>query len=151
MGRIPADDPDSIPLGYLAQWGVDGVLPPLDVGDIYNRTLWVGPRGSFTPFHRDPNHGVYSQLLGQKVFHLAPPEAETLLKPNKGWQENTSTMPVSVGAAKGEWEDVIRRVAELDGACEVQLQQGDSVLIPAGWWHSAEGQSVGVGVNAWFR
>lgn len=162
LGRIPSSDPSSIPAGYLAQHNVDGtlaeLLPRLDVGDIYNRTLWVGPQGSFTPFHRDPNHGVYSQLVGSKVFHLAPPAAEKILEPNRGWQENTSRLPVSVGKVaeleggeREKWGKVLKEISEMEGACVAELGVGDSVLIPAGWWHSAEGGSAGAGVNVWFR
>lgn len=38
-----------------------------------------------------------------------------------------------------------------DGACSIDLEAGDSILVPEGWYHSAEGLDVGVGVNAWFR
>lgn len=41
--------------------------------------------------------------------------------------------------------------AEIDGSCMVDLEPGESVLVPEGWFHSAEGLSAGVGVNAWFR
>lgn len=49
------------------------------------------------------------------------------------------------------YRDHVKRAFEVDGACEVELGEGDSVVVPEGWWHSAEGISTGVGVNAWFR
>jgi lysine-specific demethylase 8 len=41
----------------------------------------------------------------------------------------------------------------IEGACKVNLRAGESVLVPEGWWHSAEGgkDGPGVGVGAWFR
>ena len=40
----------------------------------------------------------------------------------------------------------------LDGACEATLEAGESILVPEGWFHSAEGGSgPGIGVGAWFR
>jgi lysine-specific demethylase 8 len=149
--------------------GLQAAVPPLEHykgprGDVYGRTLWVGPKGSFTPFHRDPNVGLYTQVAGGKVFHLVPPEVRFA---TSAVRNNTATVPVSVrrildGEGEGEGEELPRAEREeyrallddafaRDGACEVRLGPGDSVLIPPGWWHSAEGESVGVGVNAWFR
>lgn len=45
----------------------------------------------------------------------------------------------------------LAEAAEIDGSCVVDLEPGDSVLVPEGWFHSAEGLSAGLGVNAWFR
>lgn len=182
LNTIPSSDPTSLPSGYLAQAplldrpSLQSAAPALEhykgpKGDVYGRTLWVGPRGSFTPFHRDPNVGLYTQIVGRKVFHLVPPEAERVLRPGKGVHANTSAVPVSVRRVlqekegeeeegegqpltKGEEADsraVLAEALAMPGACVAQLGPGDSVLIPQGWWHSAEGESVGVGVNAWFR
>ncbi|GMK53905.1 hypothetical protein CspeluHIS016_0104910 [Cutaneotrichosporon spelunceum] len=176
LGRIPASSPAAVPAGYLAQAplldlpGLRRLLPPLEHyvgprGDVYGRTLWVGPARCFTPFHRDPNVGLYTQVVGKKVFHLLPPEVEFQ---TSAVRANTASVPISVrrilgeGGGEGEGEDVgpkereemralLRDAFAREGACEVRLAAGDSVLIPPGWWHSAEGESVGVGVNAWFR
>lgn len=73
LDKIPSSDPASLPVAYLAQSDLldDPALaadvPALDVfkagpqATVYRRTLWIGPRGSFTPFHRDPYIGLYSQ------------------------------------------------------------------------------------------
>lgn len=125
---------------------------------MYRRTLWVGPGGSFTPFHRDPNVGLYTQVSGKKVFHLAPPEAgcEDVLRVSESkLHGNTSVAPSYVRvllAEEGEWKGRLEKAGSMDGACAAELEAGDSVLIPAGWWHTAEGVGgPGVGVNAWFR
>jgi lysine-specific demethylase 8 len=86
------------------------------------------------------------------------------MRPSTGVHANTSTIPVAVSRfERGEVGDVPPKVfeacrADLDaafdmpGACVADLAAGDSVLIPQGWWHSAEGgDGVGVGINAWFR
>lgn len=73
LGKIPSADPEALPTAYLAQSDLlddkklaDDV-PPLDVftagpqGTIYRRTMWIGPGRSFTPFHKDPYIGLYTQ------------------------------------------------------------------------------------------
>jgi lysine-specific demethylase 8 len=165
-----------LPAGYLAQSGLldscnalTHTIPELShfrsgaSGDIYRRTMWVGPSGSFTPFHRDPNVGIYTQIVGRKVFHLLPPTEDVVacLEPSaRELHKNTSTIPVSVRAvfeggegtrAMDRCRENLSKAFEAPGACEARLEQGDSVLIPEGWWHSAEGDGVGVGVNAWFK
>ena len=51
------------------------LLPHYEAGrkkTLYRRTLWVGPRGTFTPFHKDPYIGLYSQskpFSGFMLFH----------------------------------------------------------------------------------
>ncbi|KAL1411573.1 hypothetical protein Q8F55_002537 [Vanrija albida] len=188
LGKIPSSDPASLPVGYLAQSdlldspsspALAAACPPLEHytsgarRDVYARNLWVGPAGSFTPFHRDPNVGLYTQVAGSKVFHLLPPGrgegAAAAVFETSARRGNTSRLPVAVGALLGEgegagaglegldvaerdmWTAALRAAFELDGACEARLGPGDSVLIPEGWWHSAVGLEPGVGVNAWFR
>lgn len=189
LHKIPSSDPAALPVGYLAQADLldspsapqlAAAAPPLEHygagprGDVYRRNLWVGPAGSFTPFHRDPNIGLYTQVAGTKVFHLLPPghhggpSAEVFETSKK--RGNTSRLPVSVGALLGadgagegeglegmdaaeaaSWRAALTAAFALDGACVARLGPGDSVLIPEGWWHSAVGLDAGVGVNAWFR
>ncbi|WOO80615.1 JmjC domain-containing protein 5 [Vanrija pseudolonga] len=189
LHKIPSADPAALPVGYLAQADLldspsapqlAAAAPPLEHyatgprGDVYRRNLWVGPAGSFTPFHRDPNIGLYTQVAGAKVFHLLPPGAHAgpsapVFETSKK-RGNTSRLPVAVGALLGgegegdgaglegmdeaertRWRSALAAAFELDGACEARLSPGDSVLIPEGWWHSAVGLDAGVGVNAWFR
>lgn len=75
LDKIPSSSPrDTIPRGYLAQSDLlDSAprlhehVPDLDHystgprGDIFRRTIWIGPAGSWTPFHKDPYIGIYNQ------------------------------------------------------------------------------------------
>lgn len=74
LGKIPSSTPASaLPTGYLAQSDVMDKptliadvpnLPQYAAGSqksLYRRTIWVGPKRSFTPFHKDPYVGIYSQ------------------------------------------------------------------------------------------
>ena len=197
LGKIPCQDPSSLPTAYLAQSDLlddkdlVGDVPPLDVFEagsqetIYRRTMWIGPKASFTPFHKDPYIGLYSQsepklynpqskltkVIGSKTFHVLPPSATPLLYPSTDPRHaNTSTIPLPVSAIFSPSPQTLRsmegippeiinkarenleKAFELPGAALVKLEPGESVLVPEGWWHSAEGgDGAGVGVGAWFR
>ncbi|KAK1924289.1 hypothetical protein DB88DRAFT_489710 [Papiliotrema laurentii] len=183
LDKIPSSDPASLPVAYLAQSDLldDPALaadvPALDVfkagpqATVYRRTLWIGPRGSFTPFHRDPYIGLYSQVIGSKTFYVLPPEAAPLLDPSTDPRHtNTSTIPIPVSSlfpnSSQELQGIddippriinrsrekLEEAFKLPGASTVSLQAGESVLVPEGWWHSAEGgDTAGIGVGAWFR
>jgi hypothetical protein len=88
LNRIPSTTDTAtgptLPTAYLAQ----SDLPPHPIfdrdtpslphfscgprGEVYRRTLWVGPGGSFTPFHRDPYIGIYSQSGYKRILAPVP-------------------------------------------------------------------------------
>jgi len=180
LGRIPSSSA-SLPTAYLAQSDLlehptlAPAVPTLEhfasgpQRAFYRRTLWIGPEGSFTPFHRDPYIGLYSQIVGRKKFHMLPPQAAAILELSiEAWHTNTSTIPFPVSQILNpgvqridddihalrleRYRSTLDRAFALHGACEVDVQAGESVLVPEGWWHSAEGVGgAGVGVGAWFR
>jgi hypothetical protein len=111
-------------------------------------------------------------VVGKKRFHILPPDAAHLLEPSTSpSQKNTSTIPIPVSRISNpinmedepEVKDIppvtlsryrksLEEAFRLPGACEVDVSAGESVLVPEGWWHSAEGlDGPGVGVGVWFR
>ncbi|WVR06927.1 hypothetical protein IAU60_003963 [Kwoniella sp. DSM 27419] len=189
LGLVPSAGPSSsLPAAYLAQSDLLDLAPNLAAAvpplphfyqgreeSLYRRTVWIGPEQSFTPLHKDPYINIYSQIIGEKTFHILPPEAAQHLSPsNLPRHTNTSRIPLPISRIFGspgssdpsvtdDLADLPRDTIETcrnqlekafsaDGACVVTVEAGESVLVPEGWWHSAEGgDSPGVGVGAWFR
>jgi hypothetical protein len=114
-------------------------------------------------------------VIGTKTFHVLPPEAERFLDISpRPPHTNTSQIPISIAALFGStspptaghrappesdldaetlsrYRAALVEAFKLPGACEARLGPGESLLVPEGWWHSAEGVETGVGINAWFR
>ena len=107
-------------------------------------------------------------MFGKKTFFVLPPDAADSLDLSAVPRyTNTSTIPLPVsrvfgtslpsedGVASHTMERCraqLSRAFGLLGACRADLNAGDSVLVPQGWWHSAEGiGGPGVGIGAWFR
>jgi hypothetical protein len=88
--------------------------------------LWMGPRGSITPFHYDLQNALLAQVFGAKSIILAPPEeTEKLYCGNGGYSQvdpehpDLETFPAF-------------RTANLWHA---MIEPGDALFLPFGWWH----------------
>jgi hypothetical protein len=165
------------PLPSLPQPLLDA-LPTPDLvqagrGDVYGSSLWLGRPPTYTPLHRDPNPNLFFQLAGQKIVLLLPPEvgeaiyeavqdaipgsssraairgeemmvgAERRLLEDGIWGKGETTQPVV-----REVNTAVARFGQL-----AELDMGNALFIPQGWWHSVRGVGRGITASAnwWFR
>lgn len=131
-------------------------------GDIYSSSIWIGTEPTYTPLHRDPNPNLFCQLHGQKMVRLLPPQIGEQLYFQvqiKLRQQGSSRMR-STEMMEGEEREVLREAVwqpekPIEEICEAELDAGDALFIPEGWWHSVKSKgSVGDlngSVNWWFR
>lgn len=110
-----------------------GLLPGL-VGDGFPR-LWVGPAGTVTPLHHDQSTGWLVQLVGRKRVWMASPLEVALMSTTHGL---FNTVDARCPPA-GELEEVRFSTFE--------LEPGDAVLIPVGWWHQVEALTPSISVS----
>nr|ODN89836.1 hypothetical protein L204_06113 [Cryptococcus depauperatus CBS 7855] len=127
--------------------------------------LWVGDRKSKTSLHHDPYENIYHVLAGSKTFTLLSP-LETLHLDQRF--HSSSTLHPS-----GDLENLgLEPQLDPEPSCRVpwvsspfiphrcksmtiKLEQGDTLYLPAGWWHLVEqdehtGTGIVVALNYWY-
>ncbi|KAG7449183.1 Clavaminate synthase-like protein [Guyanagaster necrorhizus] len=127
--------------------------------------LWIGDSKSITSIHCDPYENIYTVVRGVKYF--------TLLPPSEGWclQERTYPHAQYIRASPStelcikpsppstptiRWSSV--GDPNLPGALpdeanpiNVVLQAGETLYLPAGWWHHVrQSDEITVALNWWY-
>jgi hypothetical protein len=130
-------------------------------GDVYDSSLWLGQAPTYTPLHRDPNPNLFVQLAGRKVVRLYELRAGNAVFSKVQEQIGGSASATMRGEEmmQGEEKELLEKEVWSDGldtiggAWEAELDAGDALFIPKGWWHSVKGLGEGMNgsVNWWFR
>ncbi|KAL3450884.1 hypothetical protein BJX65DRAFT_253123 [Aspergillus insuetus] len=138
-------------------------------GDVYDTNIWVGYPPTYTPLHRDPNPNLFVQLAGRKVVRLlAPKDGQAVFARVRRQLGKSGGKEAAVFRGeemmqgrerdlleRGVWGAIDAEAGE-EEACEgfeAELEAGDGLFIPKGWWHSIKGVGTNVtaSVNWWFR
>lgn len=90
--------------------------------------MWIGPLGTFTPLHYDLTNNFIAQVVGSKKLFLLPPSETPLLYNERHVfsevhdimdEERLASYPLAADAR----------------SYEVDLEAGDILFVPVGWWH----------------
>lgn len=144
---------------YLAQHGLFDQEPRLRQeiiipeycyagrGDQYNTNIWLGPKGTKTPLHKDPNHNIFCQVFGKKhvrLYSSQVPESHVYPFPADVYR-NTSQVDVeNVDNSKYPlFRDLQYWTCDVEG--------GDMLFIPKSFWHYVKSVDPSLSVNFWFR
>lgn len=129
-------------------------------GDVYDSSIWLGQAPTYTPLHKDPNPNLFVQLAGRKVVRLYAPKAGMRVFSRVqemiggGGSASMRGEEMMVGEEREVLEKEVWGEGESGGdAWEAELEGGDALFIPKGWWHSVKGVGGGINgsVNWWFR
>ncbi|MFJ4114518.1 cupin-like domain-containing protein [Pseudomonas sp. NPDC089758] len=108
--------------------------------------IWIGPKGTLTPLHRDDADNLFAQVWGDKSFILAAPHHRPALGT---W--STSPKGGLDGCDFNPDAPDYQRFPEARGVTflRVLLQAGDLLFLPEGWFHQVESVSTSLSVNFW--
>ncbi|KAG5982430.1 hypothetical protein E4U55_001908 [Claviceps digitariae] len=131
-------------------------------GDIYNSSIWLGTEPTYTPLHRDPNPNLFCQLWSRKIVRLLPPSTGDRLffEVQKQVQQQGNSRIRTADMMQGKERLVLHDAiwendTPSDDMCEAELEAGDALFIPEGWWHSVKSMesdgNLNGSVNWWFR
>lgn len=130
-------------------------------GDVYDSSMWLGQAPTYTPLHRDPNPNLFVQLAGRKIVRLYEPRAGNAVfsKVQEMIGGSASATMRGEEMMQGQEKELLEQEVWSDGedtmggAWQAELDVGDALFIPKGWWHSVKGLGDGMNgsVNWWFR
>ncbi|KAM5535511.1 hypothetical protein V8D89_010848 [Ganoderma adspersum] len=126
--------------------------------------LWIGDGRSVTSIHSDPYENIYAVIRGAKHFTLLPPTEGWCLKerqyPHATYSRSSSSgelelIPSPPSMPLVRWSSVADPTAP--GAfppeahpIHVTVKAGETLYLPAGWWHYVRQEGFTVAVNYWY-
>ncbi|XP_053132471.1 bifunctional peptidase and arginyl-hydroxylase JMJD5 isoform X2 [Hemicordylus capensis] len=145
--------------GYLAQHPLFDQIPELkqDIGipdycclgqgdeDEIAINAWLGPAGTVSPLHQDPQQNFLVQVMGRKYIRLYSPQESAKLYSHEGHLlHNTSQVdPEAPDLAKFP-----KFEAAASQACV--LRPGQVLFIPARYWHYVRALDTSFSVSFWW-
>jgi len=111
--------------------------------------LWIGNSRSVTSIHSDPYENIYTVIRGTKHFTLLPPTEgwclqerkyphATYTRPSPG--SALTLTPSSASTTPIRWSSITN--PHLPGTLppeahpiHISLKAGETLYLPAGWWH----------------
>lgn len=148
-------DSRGIEAGYLSQFNILDIHPELQEGLKYPKfyaseylkliNIWIGPKGTKSKLHYDSDHNLFVQIFGKKKITLiAPAYSEQCYAVNITWYDGYS--PIDVENPDYVKYPEFERVPLL----QYELEPGDMLYIPKGWWHDIRSTENSISANLWW-
>lgn len=127
--------------------------------------LWIGDGRSVTSIHNDPYENIYTVVRGQKHFILLPPTdgwcMQERLYPHARYTRHRPDAPLSlqpsIDAPPVRWASIPDPHIDPETAFPpevhplfVTLNAGDTLYLPAGWWHHVRQSGLTIALNWWY-
>jgi hypothetical protein len=119
---------------YAEAGEMPGILQP---GSTARGHLWIGPRGTVTPWHHDLTNNLLIQLVGRKRVRMVASHDTPLMRNHRHCFSTWTTQDLPPGPASPGKPAVL----------ECEIGPGDAVFLPIGWWHHVEGLEQHIGMS----
>ena len=120
--------------------------PYFDRSRYINPRIWIGPKGTLTPLHRDDTDNMFAQVWGQKSFILAAPHHRIALGT---WSTTPEGGLDGCGFNPDEPDYQTFPAAKDVTFLRIVLEGGDMLFLPEGWFHQVSSLSASLSVNFW--
>lgn len=103
--------------------------------------------------HYDDSHNCFVLLKGAKRFWMVPPAAfhSLYVYPTSHHRSRQSAVPWHPQADRAELLKKYPLFERVKKVWVADLQAGDTLILPAGWFHYVETVTASVAVNTWTR
>lgn len=145
---------DAMPLAWLPGMRESLLLPPYMPADRQTEVLvWVGPKGTCLNFHKDNhspldgNQNLLCQLHGRKRVVLVAPADDDKMYPAPQLPNDYLRSQVRLDQPDAQAFPLFEK-AQL---WETEVGPGDTLFIPAHWWHYVRSLEISMTVTFWWR
>jgi hypothetical protein len=109
-----------------------------------NTRMWIGPPGTGLDLHRDMVDNFIVQVLGRKRVTLTPPHFAAMLEP-RPLGGNPLYQPSGLFLLGCAGQEMPMEAAS--AAFDAVLEEGDTLYLPAGWWHRVHNETLSWSFN----
>ncbi|XP_029813806.1 2-oxoglutarate and iron-dependent oxygenase JMJD4, partial [Manacus vitellinus] len=137
---FPEQDVYTTPVYFSSDW-LNEYWDAVAVDDY--RFVYMGPKGSWTPFHADVfrSYSWSANICGRKKWLLYPAGQEEFLKDRHG------NLPFDVTAPSLQDRRVYPRYSQSQPPVEIVQEAGEIVFIPSGWHHQVYNLEDTISIN----
>ncbi|RLW11403.1 hypothetical protein DV515_00001237 [Chloebia gouldiae] len=137
---FPEQDVYTTPVYFSSDW-LNEYWDAVAVDDF--RFVYMGPKGSWTPFHADVfrSYSWSANICGRKRWLLYPAGQEEFLKDRHG------NLPFDVTAPDLRDKRIYPRYGQSQPPLEILQEAGEIVFIPSGWHHQVYNLEDTISIN----
>ncbi|KAM3679875.1 2-oxoglutarate and iron-dependent oxygenase JMJD4 [Ammospiza maritima maritima] len=137
---FPEQDVYTTPVYFSSDW-LNEYWDAVAVDDF--RFVYMGPKGSWTPFHADVfrSYSWSANVCGRKKWLLYPAGQEEFLKDRHG------NLPFDVTAPALRDKRIYPRYSRSQPPLEILQEAGEIVFIPSGWHHQVHNLEDTISIN----
>lgn len=99
--------------------------------------LWIGAKGTLTPWHHDLTNNLLVQVVGEKRVQMAPPWSWARMRNGTHCFSEWGMHDLKEGMGDATHPPVLETV----------IGPGEALFLPVGWWHAVESLSLSVSVS----